>query len=85
MKARVSHLHRTAAEWLKFKNWVPEAGELAIYDPDENYNYARIKVGDGKTPLQHLNFFTDSAVTAYIQKHLNILDAGRITEYTTKP
>lgn len=83
MKARVSQLHKTESEWLKIANWTPEAGELVIYDPDEHYNYARIKVGDGKSLLHELPFFIDSAATALIQKqhYFDIIDAGRVTDY----
>lgn len=77
MKARISHLHKTEAEWLAFSNWQPEAGELIVYDPDEVHAYARIKVGDGQRTLQELDFFVDSAVN----EALNIIDSGRITDY----
>ena len=43
-------------EWLKLGSWVPEAGELIVYDPDENYTYSRLKVGDGINTLQDLFF-----------------------------
>ena len=80
MKARVSHLHKTAAEWNKYRDWVPEAGEFVIYDPDSETSYARIKVGDGKRKLSELEFFIDSAVIASINKKhfFDILDGGRI-------
>ena len=83
MKARISQLHKTEAEWSKLDYWTPEAGELVIYDPDENYDYARIKVGDGKHSLDKLPFFTDSAVMSLIQKqrYFEIIDAGRVTDY----
>lgn len=80
MKARVSHLHKTEAEWAKYKDWVPEAGEFVIYDPDDTVKYARIKVGDGKSKLYELDFFIDSATLALMkQQHFfEILDGGRI-------
>ena len=83
MKARVSNLHKKESEWLKLKGWVPEAGELIVYDPDERYSYARIKLGDGVTPLKDLDFFIDKAALALIQKqhYFDIIDAGRVTDY----
>ena len=83
MKARVSQLHKTESEWLKFNNWKPEAGELIIYDPDEKFKYARIKIGDGQHSLQELDFFIDSAVNHILleNKFTEIIDSGRITEY----
>ena len=55
MKARVCNLHKTEAEWIKLNTWVPEAGELIVYDPDAHHNYARIKMGDGVRPLKDLS------------------------------
>lgn len=83
MKARISQLHKTEAEWKSFNDFVPEAGELVIYDPDDKCDYARVKVGDGKTLLQKLPFFIDSAALALIQKqrYFDIIDAGRVTDY----
>lgn len=83
MKARVSQLHKTEAEWLKFNSWVPEAGELIVYDSDDKYSYARLKVGDGVSCLKDLEFFIDKAVLELIQKqqYFEIIDGGRVTDY----
>lgn len=83
MKARVSNLHKTENDWKRLNNWVPEAGELVIYDPDQQYSYARLKVGDGKKTLKELSFFIDSAVETMLQQHrfTEIIDGGRITAY----
>jgi hypothetical protein len=84
MKARVSNLHKTEAEWAKLSNWVPEAGELVVYDSDRQHDYARLKVGDGEKSLKELPFFIDSAVNTILQKnrHQEVIDGGRITMYT---
>lgn len=34
------------------------ASEIIVYDPDENYDYPRIKIGDGKTNINALPFVT---------------------------
>lgn len=83
MKARLSLLHKTEAEWRKFNNLIPEPGEVIIYDSDDNYNYVRLKVGDGKHYLHELDFFIDSTILATLaaQKYPEIIDAGRITDY----
>lgn len=84
MKARISQLHKTESEWKKHFGWVPEAGELVVYDPDVAYPYARIKIGDGIRTLQELDFFIDSAIIKILQNtHFeDVIDGGRITEYT---
>lgn len=83
MKARVSHLHKTETEWLKLSDWKPEAGELVIYDPDEYYNYARLKVGDGKRTLKDLPFFIENTISELLEKqqYFEIVDSGRITNF----
>lgn len=83
MKTRISQLHNTEEEWLKFNTFIPLAGEFVIYDPDNTYTYARIKVGDGSRTLTELPFFTDESALAEVQKHrhFEIIDAGRVTEY----
>lgn len=82
MKARISNLHKTESEWKKLPSFVPEAGELIIYDPDEFYKYARIKIGDGASTLQELDFLIRSATTDILSeyKYSEIIDAGRITD-----
>lgn len=81
MRARISQLHRTAAEWNKLPDFVPMQSELIVYDPDSQYSYARIKVGDGVTKLQKLPFIVDSAMSDFITNHNKIIDAGRVTDY----
>lgn len=83
MKARISQLHMTESEWLKYSNLVPERGELIVYDPDSNYNYSRIKVGDGKRTIKELDFFIDSAISEILKqiRFEDSVDGGRISEY----
>ena len=83
MKARISQLHNTEAEWLAYSTLVLEPGELAVYDPDDTYSYSRIKVGDGKRTLSELDFFIDSAVEELLKqiRFSDVIDGGRITEY----
>ena len=83
MKARISQLHKTETGWDRLADFVPQSGELIIYDPDDSYNYARLKVGDGVTKLKDLPFFIDSVIVDIITKHRydEILDCGRITDY----
>ena len=71
MKARVQHKHDTEANWLKATNFTPLVSEIVVYDPDENYDYSRIKIGDGKTNINNLPFITE--------------DYAKITDIPTKP
>lgn len=80
MLARIGQLYRTEAEWNKLSAFIPEAGELVLYAPDETYSYARVKVGDGSTKLSELDFFIEAAAEAVFNKltFSNIVDGGRI-------
>jgi hypothetical protein len=83
MKARISQLHMTEAEWLKHSTLIPEPGEFIVYDPDSKHPHARIKVGDGIRTLRELDFFIDSAVDSILSqiRFEDCIDGGRITEY----
>lgn len=71
MKARVQHKHDIEANWLKATNFTPLASEIIVYDPDENYDYPRIKIGDGETNINALPFVTK--------------DYAKISDIPTKP
>lgn len=82
MKARISQLHKTEAQWDSIPNFVPFNGEFILFDPDKQHAYTRLKVGDGNTPLRRLPFFIDSSIDDFIETHFDkIIDAGRITDY----
>ena len=83
MKARISQLHKTEAEWLKWSDWTPNAGEFIIYAPDDEHQHARIKIGDGNRTLAELDFFIDSAVMEVLKqvRFEDVVDGGRITDY----
>lgn len=82
MKTRISNLYRTEAEWNNIE-FEPLAGELIIYAPDDKYEYARLKVGDGKTSLSKLPFFIDTNIDAVIAEYdqAKCSDAGHIRQY----
>ena len=71
MKARVSHLHKTEAEWEKLSSWKPEAGELVVYDIDDKHDYSRLKIGDGKTSVVDLPFI-DKIIAEELLKKADI-------------
>ena len=82
MKARVSNLTKTEAEWLAL-DFKPLAGELIVYAPDAAVKYPRIKIGNGIDRLHDLPFViesvTEELLAAYNKQEL--ADAGRITYY----
>ncbi len=82
MKARVSQLCKTEAEWARLPDFVPLHGELIIFSPDKQYHYARLKIGDGSTTLKKLPFFIDYTIDDFVTSHYDkIIDAGRVSDY----
>lgn len=60
LNTRIIHKHDTEINWSKATNFIPKKGEIIIYDKDNNYNYERIKVGDGVTLVNNLPFYGSS-------------------------
>lgn len=58
INSRIIHKHDLEVNWNKAINFIPLKGELIIYDADENFNYPRIKYGDGETAVTELPFYT---------------------------
>ena len=73
--ARVQHKIDTQENWEKATNFIPLKGELIIYDIDANNTSRRIKIGDGITPVNNLEFVSaqsdyeqnDSSKSDYIK------------------
>lgn len=62
IKARQVQKHDTEENWLKAENFVPKAGEIIIYDADQNNESPRIKVGDGKSNILKLPYASESLI-----------------------
>ena len=57
---RVQHKHETEANWQKAINFIPLMAEIIVYEADSIHTQSRLKIGDGKTPLNELPFYGDS-------------------------
>lgn len=60
IKSRIVHKHDLESNWLLATNFTPKQGELIVYDVDENYDYERIKIGDGVQNVNALPFITET-------------------------
>lgn len=80
--SRIQHKHDIEANWQKANNFIPLAGELIIYDADENHSSPRLKIGDGTSLINLLKFFTDEskADKEYVDSKIFI---GTKAEYET--
>ena len=70
---RAIQKHDVEANWLKATNFVPMQGEIIVYDIDDNYDYERIKIGDG---VQNVNAlpFVDDALKTELFVQINAVD-----------
>ena len=62
LKARLQQLCDTEENWNRAITFVPKAGELVVYLPDDNHENPRLKLGDGHTPVKALAFIDASAI-----------------------
>lgn len=65
---RIALKHDIEANWNKAANFIPMKGEVIIYDPDQNYSYPRIKVGNGIDVVPMLPFLNEPKGTSYVWK-----------------
>lgn len=68
LKMRIQNKHDVEANWLLAENFIPLAGEVIIYDPDETHDKARIKIGDGNTLINALDFIVDPSDTSKVSQ-----------------
>ena len=62
---RITNKHATEAVWKQHPDFVPNLAELIVYDKDSNYDYPRMKMGDGVTTVDKLPFIgTDLQVSS---------------------
>ena len=69
---RLVQKHDLEKNWIKAENFIPMAGEVIIYDRDDNitdeslkgtYSYERIKIGDGVQNVNNLPFVSVEVIT----------------------
>lgn len=80
LNLRIISTHDTEANWIAASEFIPKAGELIIYDKDENNSYERFKIGDGVTKVNELPFTIDEVINKFFDVSNNVIymDAGRI-------
>lgn len=60
LNTRIQHKHDIEVNWEKATNFIPLQGEIIVYDVDENFDYERIKIGDGIKNINELAFVTEN-------------------------
>ena len=61
--SRIAQKHDIETNWNNSPDFIPMRGELIVYDIDANYDYERLKIGDGATPVTELPFLTDGSIS----------------------
>ena len=59
-KTRIVNKHAVESEWNNVPSFIPEQGEIIVYDVDANYTYERFKIGDGVTAVGNLPFINNA-------------------------
>lgn len=72
INGRLVQKHDIQSNWERATNFTPMAGEIIIYDIDENYSYERIKIGDGVQNVNTLPFVDDALRTELIEQINNV-------------
>ena len=68
IKTRNVQKHDTEANWIKAVNFVPLKGELIVYDVDQTHLTPRLKIGDGVTKVNDLDFQNEEVdLTGYVK------------------
>lgn len=68
LNGRVISKHDIEDNWWLAENFTPQAGEIIVYDPDENYSYSRLKIGDGIQNVNDLPFLIQELTSEEIEK-----------------
>ena len=63
LTTRIINKHDVQANWDKdVVTFVPEQGEIIVYDADASFSYERIKIGDGVHVPKDLPFILDEKI-----------------------
>ena len=82
INTRVINKHDTEANWNSHPSFIPDKSEIIVYDKDNNYNYPRVKIGDGVTTVVALPFIDDNTLTSVsnLQTEVNNVKASTSDE-----
>ena len=88
VNARIQLKNDIEENWSSATNFIPRQGEIIIYNAETNSdnpkarNFPRFKVGDGKTSVDALPFYSvDLAQQARSVQHTLTFGAGGVYQY----
>ena len=68
LNSRIVLKHDIEANWNRATTFIPNQGEIIIYDIDDNYSYERFKIGDGITTAIDLPFYLEQEIDNILNK-----------------
>lgn len=68
INSRIIHKHDIESNWNRATTFIPKQGEIIIYDTDDNYDFERFKIGDGKTFVINLPFYLENELDDALKK-----------------
>ena len=82
INARQQQKHDIEANWILAGNngFVPLNGEIIVYDKDDNYDFQRVKIGDGVTDVNALKFVNQADWNASEGEPGHVLNRTHYTE-----
>jgi len=66
--ARIIHKNGTEANWNKVNDFIPQKGEIIIYNPDDLHPTPRFKIGNGVSLPRYLPFFQEGITQEDLEK-----------------
>ena len=83
LRARLINIHDVEYNWNRATTFIPRAGEVVVYDVDENHSYPRFKIGDGRRSVVELPFALEDTIRDFFGEDSGVvyLDGGRIGDY----
>lgn len=80
INARLQHKIDTQENWEKAINFIPLKGEWIFYDKDANNENVRLKIGDGTTPVNDLEFISNNQTvdSEIIAESINAVSSGAV-------
>lgn len=80
INVRLQHKIDTQENWEKATNFIPLKGEWIFYDKDANNENIRLKIGDGTTPVNDLEFISNNQTVdnEIIAESINAVSGGAV-------
>lgn len=80
IKTRVINKHGKESDWNNTTTFIPQYGEMIVYDPDETHPYSRVKMGNGTNLPKDLPFLDAGSISGM---DMNNITAAKVAHKLT--